>query len=380
MNAMDDSEVIKKTESQPDLVLATVQSVDNKQDLNDELLDAPPSRRQRISAIASVFFAGIAILSGEALRFIPTRKVAHSLPQSQDGYNGAIVGNIELILLQLYPVSFTSDIYTRTSNAFLIGEVFGMLFFGFLVDVIGRKTGVVATTVLLVLGCILSAAASGKTETGMWWMLIISRGLTGFGAGARTPDMSIAPPKPYVQLADAQSSRFRIGRRRMMTIGFLLQAVLGFIIGGTFNLLVANAFGAFVFLYALFVAMGEVGPGSGIILVSAESFPTAIRGQGLGIAAAFGKAGAAIGAQVFTAILAKYDNDANPNKGSQVAFLIGSAFAVLGAAVAWFGLIDQRADLEIQDRAFREILTSEGVDTSNMGYSVGKDGLEEKGK
>ena len=36
----------------------------------------------------------------------------------------------------------------------------------------------------------------------------------------------------------------------MMAIGFTLQAILGFIIGGTFNLLVANAFGAFVFLYA----------------------------------------------------------------------------------------------------------------------------------
>lgn len=52
----------------------------------------------------------------------------------------------------------------------------------------------------------------------------------------------------------------------MMAIGFGVQAILGFIIGGTFNLLVANAFGAFVFMYALFVACGEVGPGSGIIL------------------------------------------------------------------------------------------------------------------
>lgn len=62
-----------------------------------------------------------------------------------------------------------------------------MLFFGVLVDVIGRKTGVVATTIFLVLGCILSAAASGKSETGMFWMLIVSRGITGFGAGGEYP-------------------------------------------------------------------------------------------------------------------------------------------------------------------------------------------------
>jgi MFS family permease len=65
-----------------------------------------------------------------------------------------------------------ADIYTRTSNAFLIGEIFGMLGFGLVVDRLGRKTGVVSTTALLVLGIALSAAASGKTQTGMFWMLM----------------------------------------------------------------------------------------------------------------------------------------------------------------------------------------------------------------
>jgi MFS family permease len=79
-----------------------------------------------------------------------------------------------------------------------------MLGFGLIVDRLGRKTGVVTTTVLLVLGIILSAAASGKTQTGMFWMLMsvhsfnrvfrtftistsVSRGLTGVGAGGEYP-------------------------------------------------------------------------------------------------------------------------------------------------------------------------------------------------
>lgn len=41
--------------------------------------------------------------------------------------------------------------------------------------------------------------------------------------------------------------------------------------------------------------------------------------------------------------------------------------------MAWFGLIDQRADLEVQDKEFRQILLDEGVDISQMGYSPGKD-------
>lgn len=60
----------------------------------------------------------------------------------------------------------SSSIKTRLSNSFLIGEIFGMLFFGALIDRVGRRTGVVATTLFLVLGIILSAAAHGTSDLG----------------------------------------------------------------------------------------------------------------------------------------------------------------------------------------------------------------------
>lgn len=78
----------------------------------------------------------------------------------------------------IYPESLTSAIHSRLSNAFMIGMIIGMLMFGGVVDQLGRKTGAVATTVLLVLGIALSAGSAGHTETGMFWMLIISRGLS----------------------------------------------------------------------------------------------------------------------------------------------------------------------------------------------------------
>jgi MFS family permease len=60
----------------------------------------------------------------------------------------------------------SSAIKTRLSNSYLIGEIVGMLFFGILIDRLGRTTGVVAATVLLVLGIVLATAAHGTSELG----------------------------------------------------------------------------------------------------------------------------------------------------------------------------------------------------------------------
>ena len=97
--------------------------------------------------------------------------------------NAAVIGNVELLLAIIYPDALTNSIYTRLSNAFLIGMIVGMLLFGVIVDQLGRKTGAVATTVLLVLGIALSTAANGTSPTGLFWMLIIARGIAGVGAG-----------------------------------------------------------------------------------------------------------------------------------------------------------------------------------------------------
>ena len=49
---------------------------------------------------------------------------------------------MEPLFDKLYPDGISDTIKTRLSNSYLIGEIFGMLFFGFLIDKIGRRTGV----------------------------------------------------------------------------------------------------------------------------------------------------------------------------------------------------------------------------------------------
>lgn len=117
----------------------------------------------RLSMVMMVVFSGLAIGS--------------------DGFNASIIGNLELIMAVIYPKSLTTAVASRLSNAFMVGMIIGMLSFGYISDKLGRKTGAVLTTTILVLGIALSAGASGLNEGGMFWMLIIARGIAGVGAG-----------------------------------------------------------------------------------------------------------------------------------------------------------------------------------------------------
>lgn len=92
-------------------------------------------------------------------------------------------------------------------------------------------------------------------------------------------------------------------------------------------------------------------------LCGAESFPTPLRGHFLGLAAAVGKAGAAIGTQVFTPIQNSFSD---AEKGIQGVFLIGAAFAAVGGLIAWFLIPTMDEDLESEDARFRVYLEQNG--------------------
>jgi len=161
----------------------------------------------------------------------------------------------------------------------------------------------------------------------------------------------------------------KIGRRRTMALGFGLQAILGFIMGGALEH-IQNRTGLFIFLYGLFLTLGEVGPGATIVATSSEFFPTSIRGQMLGLCAATSKAGAAIGTSVFKPILASYGDDTV--RGNQAVFLIGSGFAVLGMLVAWFLIPAHAPDLEQEDENWKIYLQDAGYEIE-WGDSKAKD-------
>ncbi|KAJ5205081.1 uncharacterized protein N7498_005960 [Penicillium cinerascens] len=322
-----------------------------------------------------------------------------------DGFNASIIGNIELLMGVIYPKSLTTAVATRLSNAFMVGMIIGMLSFGYISDKLGRKTGTVLTTTILVLGISLSAGANGLTEDGMFWMLIIAQGIAGAGAGG---EYLVAG----AGAAEATDEVLEIRKRRGFIFAMIgdLSASLGFAFGSLvpltlllcfhqrvqhyeavwwaslaigaiaslsicwfrYRMVVSSAYQKssmkkqripyylvikkywrpllgvcgswfislwvtaaiapvtttsltlsaifihyrrsgqsilFIVFYGIFLTLGEVGPGSTIVLTASESFPTAIRGHAVGLAAAWSKAGAAIGTQVFKPIMASWGYD-----------------------------------------------------------------------
>lgn len=102
-----------------------------------------------------------------------------------DGYNIQIIGYMNTVLAKLYPKQMTAEVKTRLSNSILIGDVFGMVLFGLCIDRFGRRVGIILTTLFLVLGIVLATASHGSTVEGMFWMMVVGRGVAGVGAGAR---------------------------------------------------------------------------------------------------------------------------------------------------------------------------------------------------
>jgi nitrate/nitrite transporter NarK len=108
-----------------------------------------------------------------------------------------------------------------------------------------------------------------------------------------------------------------------------------------------------VVLYGLLQAFGHLGPGATIGLISCEAFPTAARGMGYSIAAGFGKAGAAVGTQVFTPIRAA--------AGPSSTFYVAGAIGVVTSGIYYFLPEGNIADLEAADEEFERLVAGESV-------------------
>lgn len=98
-------------------------------------------------------------------------------------YDRVILSHLQVLLKREYPREYTSDVSTRVSNALLVGEIFGQVVIGLTCDYLGRKFAIISTTALIVIGGVLATASHGITIDGMFWMLTVSRGIVGFGAG-----------------------------------------------------------------------------------------------------------------------------------------------------------------------------------------------------
>ncbi|KAJ5595080.1 Glycerophosphodiester transporter GIT2 [Penicillium hispanicum] len=157
-----------------------------------------------------------------------------------------------------------------------------------------------------------------------------------------------------------------IGPRQTLAIGVALQGVVGFIMSGCYKYLATHEnVAAFVVVYGIFLACGELGPGDNIGLCAAKTSATAIRGQYYSIAAAAGKIGAFVGTYVIPIL---QNNAPNEVRAGQDPFFLSSSLCIFSAFLAWFLLpkIDQDT-ITGEDERFREFLVQNGYDTSTMG-------------
>jgi MFS family permease len=101
-----------------------------------------------------------------------------------DGYQSGIISFVQIPLKLIYGTDvFTATVATRISYSMFVGAVVGQLGFGVICDRIGRKIGLVSTTLLVIIGAAMCTASSGTTPEGLLWMLVISRGIMGVGVG-----------------------------------------------------------------------------------------------------------------------------------------------------------------------------------------------------
>lgn len=451
---------------------------------------------------------------------------------ASDGYNSQAMGSANDMLELIYPrtdsyVGYKKDMEGRVSTAYYVGLCLGAVFFGFLIDRYSRKTGVILATCLMIVGGALATASWAPSPHNMFWMLTVTRGILGFGAGGEYPTCSTGATEagdesPFVRkhrgllvalvgctavdigivfggiwplvtlvgygynantpsdvtkglhgawritlglglvipasvfffrMRMMSSSAFqnhalrenltlkvwwiviktywrrilgtcltwflydfinypftlfsgnivkqlpggngslvhqigystamnvflipgclvgallldRLGRRNTQALGFALQAIFGFVLGGAVEP-IHKITPLYIVLYGLLLATGEGGPGICTLLLSAESFPTAVRGNLAGLSAAVAKAGAAVGTRVFDAIQNEYADQ--EMQSLRVPVLVAAAIAVLGCIITLLCFpAEHHETLQDEDIYFRRVLKEHGISDDIWGNS-----------
>lgn len=136
-----------------------------------------------------------------------------------DGYQNNVMSMLNKVFAIEYPEVYTAGMKTNVSNASLVATIFGQVVIGFTADYIGRKWSIVTGSVFLIGGSLLSAAAHGKTVTGMFWMLIVARGVTGFGIGAEYPSSSVSASEAANESVKRRGGAFILATNLPLSFG-----------------------------------------------------------------------------------------------------------------------------------------------------------------
>ncbi|KAH3676414.1 hypothetical protein WICMUC_002045 [Wickerhamomyces mucosus] len=198
----------------------------------------------------------------------------------------------------------------------------------FIYDFVTFPNGIFSSTII---SSVLGPETTLK-ETAEWTLLLTIIALPGVFLGSLVVD--------------------KIGRKYLLMAGFTGYLVIGLVIGCAYYK-IKKIVPLFVVFYGIFNSFGNFGPGNCMGLVSSESFATPVRGTLYGLSAAFGKAGAAIGTQCFTAI--------ENNLGKQWTFIIAAILGSVGVVLAYFTIPDlSDSDLMLEDVKFEKYLRENG--------------------
>ncbi|CAO3643117.1 unnamed protein product [Mucor fragilis] len=125
---------------------------------------------------------------------------------------------------------------SRLSYAMFVGAIVGQLGFGLIIDRVGRKIGLVATTVLVIVGAALSCASSGTTVDGLLWMMIISRGILGVGVGGEYPCSSVSAGESADEVAPGKrGGLFVMVTNFVIDLGYVISAIVPVILLAIFK-------------------------------------------------------------------------------------------------------------------------------------------------
>lgn len=108
-----------------------------------------------------------------------------------------------------------------------------MLFFGVIIDRMGRRTGIVFATLFLILGIIIATASHGENHLGLFWMMIVGRGVAGFGAGGEYPTCGTSSAE-----ASDENAKVRKHRGILVALATDFAVDLGFVVAGVVVLIV----------------------------------------------------------------------------------------------------------------------------------------------
>lgn len=157
-----------------------------------------------------------------------------------DGYVNNSIGIVLAILKKesMYKSVMAANHRTETLTAVAYGgTILGMLSFGYISDVIGRKNGmIIATLIILVFTALMAGSYYKGDAAGMIDMLIAWRFMTGIGIGAEYPTGSVAA----AEKSEEMPKRFQHGPFILVTnfaidMGFVISAFVPLVLTWIFG-------------------------------------------------------------------------------------------------------------------------------------------------